>query len=75
MFFVLSIFLHTSSISPELLQALACSFACIAFLRNINLHAFFCLTPPPYTQFRDMGVRPAPPGASRLRGKDVVFFK
>ena len=36
---------------------------------------FFCLTPPPYTQFRDPGVCPALWGASRLRGKEVVFFE
>ena len=29
---------------------------------------FFCLTPPPYTKFRDPGVRPAPRGASRASG-------
>ena len=34
---------------------------------------FFCLTPPPYSQFRDPGVRPAPQGA--IRGKEVVFFE
>ena len=36
---------------------------------------FFGLTLPPYTQFRDLGVRPAPQGAFRLRGKEVVFLK
>ena len=35
---------------------------------------FFLLNPAPYTQFRDPGVRPAPRGAFRLRGKEVVFF-
>ena len=42
-------------------------------LRLPHTVVFFCLTPPPYTQFRDMGVRPAPRGAFRLRGKEVVF--
>ena len=36
---------------------------------------FFCLTPPPYTQFRDLGVWPAPRGAFGLRGKEVVFLE
>ena len=40
-----------------------------------NRSFFFCLTPPPYSQFRDPGVRPAPRGAIRLRGKEVVFFE
>ena len=45
----------------------------VDYLSLLNL--FFCLTPPPYTQFRDPGVRPAPRGAFRLRGKEVVFFE
>ena len=36
---------------------------------------FVRLTPPPYTQFRDPGVRLAPREAFRLWGKEVVFFK
>ena len=36
--------------------------------------SFFCLTPPPYTQFRDLGVRPAPRGASKASGVKKWYF-
>ena len=36
---------------------------------------FFCLTPHPYTQFRDREARSAPRGAFRLQCKEVVFFE
>ena len=39
MFFVLSTFLHTSSVSPEMLQAFADGIACIVFFRNLTLLA------------------------------------
>ena len=57
---------------------------CRTFLRNCvvmvpwlsPVHIFFGLTPPPYTQFRDPGVRPAPQGGPMgLQGKEVVFFE
>ena len=49
---------------------------CILFcLRPLPWNFFFCLTLPPYTQFRDLGVRPAPLGAFRLQGKEVVLFE
>ena len=40
-----------------------------------NFSLFFRFDPAPYTQFRDPGVRPAPWGAFRLRGKAVVLFE
>ena len=38
-----------------------------------SLFPFFLVTPTRYTQSRDTGVRPAPWGAFRLRGNEVVF--
>ena len=50
------------------------SFCCCGFVQRTQQY-FFCLTPPPYTQFRDLGVRPAPRGAFGLRGKEEVFLE
>ena len=44
-------------------------------MKVLNLCLFLGLTLPPYTQFRDPGVRPAPRGTFWLRGKEVVFFE
>ena len=52
-----------------------CRAADVKFRISRPIYFFFCLTPPPYSQFRDPGVRPAPRGAIRLRGKEVVFFE